>query len=124
MNMLYQLLLARKRELDYILLLASILILSFSIILNHGKNSLPLFVLSILSPLLLTFCIVGLWAWMRHSRYEYYGKRIRQEYKRVLHQQEYKLDRLTHEELTVLLLLLRDVRVSEIVRQLKLSYTN
>lgn len=121
--MLYQLLLARKKEFDYVLLLVSAVILSCSILLNHGKASVFLLLLQIISPLLLGFCILCLWVWYRYSRYAYYAKRIRHEYMRVLYQQEYKIRRLTELETDVLICLLKELPAEEIARQMKLTHS-
>lgn len=122
MNMLYQLLLARKKEFDYLLLLASVLILSCSVMLNHGKNNGFLLLLQIISPLLLGFCLLCLWVWYRYSKYAYYSKRIRHEYMRVLYQQEYKIRRLTDLETDVLICLLKELPAGEMARQMNLTH--
>jgi signal transduction histidine kinase len=122
MNMLYQLLLARKKEFDYLLLFASVLILSCSIILNYGKTNGFLLLLKIISPLLLGFCLLCLWLWYRYSKYAYYAKRIRHEYMRVLYQQEYKIRRLTELETDVLICLLKELPAEEMTRQMKLTH--
>ena len=121
--MLYQLLLARKKQFEYLLLLASVLILSCSIILNHGQGNIVLLLLRIISPLLLCFCLLCLWLWWRHNRYARYAKRIRYEYTRVLYQQEYKIRRLTSLESDVLVCLLKEIPIEVIAWQMDLSHT-
>lgn len=120
MNKLYELLLMRKKEFDYSILFASILILCSSILLRHKKSNFLEALIEILSPLLLGFCVLGIWAWYRATRYAYYTKKIRKRYVQTLYKQEYKLRRLTSIELHVLNGLLSRTPVKQIAIEHKL----
>jgi hypothetical protein len=120
MNKLYELLLSRKKEFDYTIFFLSFLVLCFTIVFRHTPSSVGEALLEIISPMLVGLCILGLWAWYRSSRYNYYSRKIRKTYIHQLHRQAYKLKKLSSLEMCVFDGLLRNASLNEIAMEQKL----
>lgn len=112
----------RQKEFHYFLLFVSIMILLTCLALTRRPDNALMMAVAICSIFFLAVCFLYIRAWQQYCQYEYYGKRIRYEYFRVINKQTYKLNRLTVEESHVLNCLLKDFNPEEITQQMQIPY--
>lgn len=121
MKKLRQLLLQRPIGYHYFLVLLSTILLLCCIGLNTRRET--FFILTLLlSFLVLGTCLLYIWTWHQYTRYEYYGKRIRYEFNRIITRQRYKLERLSEQEAGVLSLLLNGYSLEKVAENIDISY--
>jgi hypothetical protein len=112
----------RQKEFHYFLLFVSVMILLTCLALTRRPDNAVMMTVAICSIFFLSVCFLYIRAWQQYCQYEYYGKRIRYEYYRVINKQTYKLNRLTVEESHVLNCLLKDFSPEEITQQMQIPY--
>ena len=122
MNKIHRMILLRPIGLHYFLVLLSTILLMSSIKWQSRPGDTLLIVSPLLSFVLLITCLLYIWAQQQYSRYEYFSKRIRYEFKRIAYKQQYKLKRLSKMEEEVLILLLREYTLDQMALSMKISH--
>lgn len=124
MSKVYQWLQNNQKKIHYILLLSSAILLAFCIGLNHRVGPGFFRFVQLFAVMLLGVSVLFALSWHQYGRCEYYCKRIRYEYDRVLYRQTYKLERLSYDESIVLGYILKDRSPEQIIQQMHCSHSD
>lgn len=124
MTKMYQWLQGNQKKIHFILLLSSAILLVSCIGLNQNAGPGFFRFVQLFALLLLAVSALFALSWNQYGRCEYYCKRIRYEYDRVLYRQTYKLERLSSNESAVLGCILKDRSPEEIMQQMQCSHSH